>query len=168
MKALPYDRRYLAFVVSHSLTLDTFTPATDEEDWSNDYPIATKYQDTFDDIVSRWRVTPLPAFDTTGKFIKIRDLENSLRGSLVLVYFEVRHYPIRDKRTNAIASNTVTAIATQVTVLERGSDRRPSPYKSQMLKGPKVLPQSPSKKKDQINAVKAFHSGKKGLCCTIC
>ena len=28
-----------------------------------------------------------------------------------------------------------------------------------MLKGPKILPQSPSKRRDQENAVKAFHPG---------
>jgi hypothetical protein len=79
---------------------------------------------------------------------------------LVLVYFELKHYAIRDKRTNAIMSNTVSAMATQVKVLERGAERRPSPYKSLMLKGPSFLPQSPSKKKDQTNAVNAFHPGK--------
>jgi len=42
----------------------------------------------------------------------------------------------------------------------RGADRTPSPYKSLLLKGPKFLPQSPTKKKDQENAVKAFHPGK--------
>ncbi|KAF8801500.1 hypothetical protein BYT27DRAFT_6794916 [Phlegmacium glaucopus] len=53
---------------------------------------------------------------------------------------------MRDKRTNAITSNTFTAISTQIKILERAADR-PSPYKSLMLKGPTFLPQSPSKKK---------------------
>jgi len=110
--------------------------------------------------VLKWRATPLPAFDASGKFIKIHNLEDSLRGSLVLVYFELKHFAIKDKRTDGVAGNTFSAIATQVTILERGADRRPSPYKSQMLKGPKYLPQSPSNKNDQISAVNAFHPGK--------
>lgn len=134
-------------------------PATDDEDWTNGYPISERFRDTFDNIVSRWRVTPLPAFDTNEKFIRANDLEVSLRGSLVLVYFELKHYAIRDKRTSGVGTNTFSAIATQVKILERGSGRNPSPYKSLMLKGPKFLPQSPSKKKDQIAAVKAFHPG---------
>ena len=127
---------------------------------SNGYPIASKYSDIFDEILPKWWATPLPAFDTGGKFIKVHDLEGSLRGSLVLVYFELKHYSIRDKRMNAIMSNTVSAMATQVKVLGRGTERRASPYKSLMLKGPSFLPQSPSKKKDQTNAVNTFHPGK--------
>lgn len=78
----------------------------------------------------------------------------------MLVYFELRHYPIRDKRTISTAGNTFSAIATQVKVLERATHRHPSSYKSLLLKGPMSLPQSPTKKQDQLNAVKAFHPGK--------
>jgi hypothetical protein len=134
-------------------------PATDEEDWTNDYPIAQKFRDTFDDIAPKWRATPLPAFDSNGNFIKVHELEIALRGSLVLVYFEMRHYPIRNKRTNGIVGNTFSATATQVKVLVRGAERRSSPFKSLMHKGPMSLPQSPAKKKDQENAVQAFHPG---------
>jgi hypothetical protein len=134
-------------------------PALDDEDWTNGYPIAYKYRDIFDDILPKWRVTPLPAFDANGQFIKAHDLEIALRGSLVLVYFELRHYSIKDKRSNAVASNTVSAIATQVKILERGADHLPARYKSRLLKGPTILPQSPSKRKDQVNAVNAFHPG---------
>ena len=149
---------FLFFIPSH-LTPRSRISATDDEDCSNSYPIGLKYQDIFDDIVAKWRVTPLPGFDASGKFIKVSDLENSLRGSLVLVYFELKHYAIKDKKTNGVAGNTFSAIATQVKILERGPDRRPSPYKSLLLKGPKSLPQSPSKRKEQINAVNAFHPG---------
>ena len=135
----------------------------DDKDWSNDYPIALKYKDTFDDIITRWRVTPLPAFYTSGKFIKTCELEVALRGSLVLIYFELKHYPIKDKRSNGIASNTFSAIAMQVKILECGTKCCPSPYKSLMLKGPTILPQSPSKKKDQIGAANAFHPGNVAL-----
>lgn len=89
----------------------------------------------------------MPAFDANGKFIKIHNLENSLRGSLVLVYFKLKHYSIKDRKSSDVAGNTFSAIATQVKILKCGADRRPSPYKSQMLKGPKSLPQFPSKKK---------------------
>jgi len=78
---------------------------------------------------------------------------------MVLVYFELKHYAIKDRKNDRVAGNTFSAIATQVKILERGADRRPSPYKSQMLKGPRVLPLTSSNKKDQINAVKAFHPG---------
>ena len=104
-------------------------------------------------------MSPLPAFDASGKFIKTRDLENALRGSMVLVYFEMRHYAIKEKKGTSITSNTVSAIATQVSVVESGADRLPSPYKSQLLKGPKFLPQAASKRQDQLNAAKAFHPG---------
>jgi hypothetical protein len=102
----------------------------------------------------------LPAFDSDDKFIKITDLEVSLRGSLVLVYFELKHYAIRDKRSNCVSTNTFSATASQVKILELGGDRKASPYKSLLLKGPKTLPQSPSKKKEQASAVRAFHPGK--------
>jgi hypothetical protein len=87
------------------------------------------------------------------------DQEVSLRGSLVLVYFELKHYAIRDKKSNIVITNTFSATATQVRILERGSDLKPSPYRSLLLKGPKILPQSPRKKNDQIAAVRAFHPG---------
>lgn len=147
----------------HSSTTANSAPhplATDEEDWSNDYPITEKYKDIYDDIVWKWRVTPLPAFDPNGKFIKAQNLEDPLKGSMVLVYFELKHYAIKNRKNDGIAGNTFSAIATQVKILERGTDRRPSPYKSQMLKGPRALPLASAKKKDQINAVKAFHPGK--------
>ena len=134
-------------------SFDTSPPATDDEDWMNDYPIMQKFKDNFDDIAPKWRVMPLPAFDTKGKFIKSHDLEISLRGALVLVYFELRHYPIRNKRTNSIAGNTFSVTATQVKILDRGPDHCPSHYKSLLLKGPMSLPQSPNKKRDQANAV---------------
>ena len=113
----------------------------------------------FEDVITRWRVTPLPAYDASGKFIKTHKLENSLRGSLVVVHFELKHYAIKDKKTNDIGSNTFSAIATQVKILESGVERRPSPYKSQLLKGPRFLSRSSSLKKDQMNAVNAFHPG---------
>ena len=72
-------------------------------------------------------MTLLPAFDANGKFIKVHDLEGALRGSMVLVYFELKHYAIKDKRSTGIASNTISAISTQVKVLESGADRLPSP-----------------------------------------
>ena len=134
--------------------------ASDDEDWTNGYPISEKYREAFDNLVSRWRATPLPAFDSDGKFIKLNDLEVSLRGSLVLVYFELKHYAIRDKRLNSVSTNTFSATATQVKILEAGGDRKPSPYKTLLLKGPKTLPQSPRKKKEQASAVKAFHPGR--------
>jgi hypothetical protein len=102
----------------------------------------------------------LPAFDTDGKFIKIDQLEVSLTGSLVLVYFELRHYAIKKKKTDIIGSNTFSAIATQVKILERAIERQPSAYRSLILKGPILLPQSPSKRKDQMAAARAFHPGK--------
>jgi hypothetical protein len=153
----------LFLIFLHSLKLSSVSCATasDNEDWSNGYPIDLKYKDTFDDIVPKWRVTPLPAFDANEKFIKTHELEVSLRGSLVLVYFELKHYSIKDKRSDSVAGNTFSAFATQVKILQRKADRRPATYKSLMLKGPKFLPQSPSKKKDQINAVNAFHPGNK-------
>ena len=84
----------------------------DDEDWTNGYPISDKYRDSFDNITSRWHATPLPAFNTSKKFIKVRDLEVTLRGVLVLVYFELRHYAIRDRRSNGVATNTFSATAT--------------------------------------------------------
>ena len=108
------------------LKTDVSAPATDDEDWSNGYPIGFKYRDLFEDILPKWRVTPLPAFDVSGKFIKAHELEIALRGSLVLVYFELKHYSIR--RMVGVASNTVTAVATQVRILERGADQHPAPY----------------------------------------
>ena len=113
----------------------------------------------FEDIVTKWRFTPLRAYDETGRFIKTQDLESSLTGSLVHVYFELKHYAIRSKRTDNIASNTFSAISTQVKILERGSEKPRSPYKSLMLKGPSVLPRSPTKKKDQTNATNTFKTG---------
>ncbi|KAF8804159.1 hypothetical protein BYT27DRAFT_7302171 [Phlegmacium glaucopus] len=130
---------------------------TDEEDWTNSYPMTERYKDAFQDIIPRWRVSPLPAYDTTKKFIKANDLETKLRDSLVLVYFELKHYAIKDKTTNSIGTNTFTALATQVTVLDHGAEHSPTPYKSRMLKGPTSLPQSPTKKKEQKTAVNAFH-----------
>ncbi|KAF8808339.1 hypothetical protein BYT27DRAFT_7255660 [Phlegmacium glaucopus] len=133
--------------------------STDEEDWTNGYPISVKFHRMFENIVHKWHANPLPAFDAQGKFIKVNDLEFSLKGSLVLVQFNLRHYAIRDKRTNGITSNTFTATATQVQILEPATTQRPSPYKSLMLKGPTFLPQSPSKRNDQVRAVNTFHPG---------
>jgi hypothetical protein len=138
----------------------SYFSASDLEDWTNEYPITDKYRHKLEDIVTRWRLTPLSAYDAAGTFIRIQDLETSLRGSLVLVYFQLKHYAIKDKKTDKISSNTFSAVATQVKILQRAAERRPSPYKSLMLKGPIVLAQSPSKKKDQIAATVAFHPGR--------
>ena len=142
---LPYDSS-LSKPVNHWPFISV-TTVTDNEDWMNGYLISDKYRESFDNIVSRWHITPLPTFDNTEKFIKINDLELSLRGSLVLVYFELKHYAIRDKRTGCISTNTFSATATGVKILEHGADQSASPYKSLMLKGPRTHPQSPTKKK---------------------
>ena len=113
----------------------------------------------FEDIVTKWRFTPLRAYDETGRFIKTQDLESSLTGSLVHVYFELKHYAIKSKRTDNIAGNTFSAISTQVKILECGGEKPRSPYKSLMLKGPSVLPRSPTKKKDQTNTANTFKPG---------
>jgi hypothetical protein len=134
-------------------------PATDKDDWSNSYPISERFRESYDNIMSRWRVNPLHVFDTNEDFLKIHDFEVSLRGSLVLVYFELKHYAIKDRRTNGIGTNTFSATATQVQILERAAVKNPSPYKSLLTKGPKHLPQSPKKRQEQINAVRAFHPG---------
>ena len=157
MQTVQYDRELNPPLFYHCIS-KCYT-ATDDEDWTNDYPISDKFRESFDNIVPRWRVAPLPAFDTNGKFIKISDFEVSLRGSLVLVYFELKHYAIKDKRTNYVTTNTFSATATQVKILERAAERKSSPYKSLLLKGPKFLSQSPSKKKEQASAVRAFHPG---------
>ena len=64
-----------------------------------------------------------------GRFIKVHNLlvESSLTGSLVLVYFELKCYAIKSKKTDniMIAGNTFGAILTQVKVLvEPGTERR--------------------------------------------
>ena len=159
MQTVQYDRELDPPFFFFYYYISVYYTATDEEDWMNDYPISDKFRDSFNNIVPRWRVAPLPAFDTNGKFIKISDLEVSLRGSLVLVYFELKHYAIKDKRTNYVTTNTFSATATQVKILERAAERKSSPYKSLLLKGPKFLPRSPSKKKEQASAVRAFHPG---------
>jgi hypothetical protein len=158
--------RSLSTTVSRSILSPSFwslkcplSAAADREDFSNGYPISDRYRETFDSIVSRWRVAPMHAFDESEQFVKAHNLEVTLRGSLVLVEFELKHYAIRDKRSNGISTNTFSATATQVRVLERGSIN-PSPYKSMLMKGPKPLPRSPRKREDQINAVKAFHPSK--------
>jgi hypothetical protein len=71
-----------------------------------------KYRNQLKDIVTRWRLTPLSAYDSAGTFIRIQDLETSLRGSLVLVYFQLKHYAIKDKKADKISSNMFSAIAT--------------------------------------------------------
>jgi hypothetical protein len=86
-KDLPYDCKCLVIRLPQTLRPCCSLSAMDEEDWSNDYLIAPKYRDTYDDIVLKWQATPLPAFDASGKFIKIHNLEDSIRGSLALVYF---------------------------------------------------------------------------------
>ncbi|KAF8814031.1 hypothetical protein BYT27DRAFT_7180281 [Phlegmacium glaucopus] len=102
----------------------------DDEDWTNDYPMTEQYKDAFEDIIPRWRISPLAAYDTTQKFIKPNDLDLMLRHSLVLVHFKLKHYAIRDKKTNSVGTNTFTALATQVKILEHGADRRPTAYKT--------------------------------------
>jgi hypothetical protein len=118
----------------------------DEEDWTIGYPISERYRDSFQKIAPSWRVTPLPAFDFDRNFIKVQELEVSLRGSLVLVYFELKHYAIR-KRSSAVESNTISATVTQVTILERSAGRVASPYKSMMLKVPNSYRNHPQKKR---------------------
>ncbi|KAF8798368.1 hypothetical protein BYT27DRAFT_7343617 [Phlegmacium glaucopus] len=131
----------------------------DEEDWSNGYPITDAHQKAFKAILPKWRATPLPAYDESGNFIKIQDHELTLKGALVLVYFQLKHYTIKDRNSNGVLGNTFTAIATQIKILERAAKRNTSPYKTQMLKGPINLPRSPTKHKEQVEAVNAFHPG---------
>lgn len=150
---------YLSWVLNDA----TSTVATDKDDWTITYPISDRFREPFEKIIPRWRVNALAVYDTNDKFVKYEDLELRLTGSLVLVYFELRHYAIKDRQTNTVSTNTFTATATQIKILERGglqTSSPMSPYKSMMMKGPKHLPQSPTRKRqDQINAVNAFHPG---------
>jgi hypothetical protein len=89
-------------------------------------------------------------------------LEVTLRGSLVLVYFQLKHYSIRGKHDVAkeeasVTSNTITATAIQVKILESAGKPKASPYRTQLMKGPMILPQSPTKRKDQVAAANTFH-----------
>ncbi|KAF8814019.1 hypothetical protein BYT27DRAFT_7250431 [Phlegmacium glaucopus] len=90
----------------------------DDEDWTHGYLMTEEYKDVFEDIIPRWRISPLATYDTTQKFIKVNDLNIMLQHSSVLVHFELKHYAIRDKKTNSIGSNTFTALATQFKVME--------------------------------------------------
>jgi hypothetical protein len=74
-----------------------YVTATDEEDWTNSYPISEKYRHNLDGIVSRWHVTPLYTFDVSGEYISIPKQESALRGSMALIYFQLKHYAIKDK-----------------------------------------------------------------------
>jgi hypothetical protein len=154
-----YDRKSTPDALTGVVSSDIYSSATDDEDWTNEYPIAIKYKDLFDDIASRWRVTPLHAFHPNGKFVNILEQEAALRGALVVVHFKLKHYAIKNKRTNGVGGNTFSAVATEVQILERPAEPQSTPYKSLLLKGPTSLPQSPSKKKDQARAVQAFHPG---------
>jgi hypothetical protein len=98
----------------------------------------------------------LATYDADGSYVKPYNLETALMGSLVLVYFQVKHYAIRNSKSAGLSSNTFSAMPTQVKILECAAESGPSPYKAIMLKGPTVLPQ---KKRDQIAAVNAFHPG---------
>jgi hypothetical protein len=138
------------------------TTADDGEDFTNGYHIASKYQGNFNDIIYNWRATPLAAYNSKGGLINQRDLEVTLRGSLALVYFQLKHYSIRGKPDAAkeeasVSSNTITATAIQVKILESATKPKASPYRTQLMKGPIILPQSPTKRKDQGVAVNTFH-----------
>ena len=93
--------------------------------------------------------------------MKTHKLEHMLKASLVLVHFKLKHFPIKQKKSSNIAGNTFSAVATQVKILERAAERKPSRYKSLMLKGPTVLPHTPSKKKTQAwsSDVTELHTG---------
>ena len=68
--------------IACTLTCSSYIPAMDDKDWTNNYPIAQKYKDIFEDIVPRWQAMPLLAFDTDGHYIKTHELEAVLMGLL--------------------------------------------------------------------------------------
>jgi hypothetical protein len=113
--------------------------ADDAEDWTNNYPMTPKYLNSFHDLRYKWRVNPLSAFTLKGNLIKPRDLEITLQGSLVLVYFQLKHFSIKEG-TDKVKGNTFSALATQVIILETPKKLNPTPYKSRMLRGPTLLP----------------------------
>jgi hypothetical protein len=115
-----------------------------------------KFRDKFDDIIARWRVTPLRAYHPNGDFINVNEQETYLRGSLVLVTFKLRHYAIRNSSNDGVKTNTFTATTTEVEILEHAPPQ-PSNYRNALLKGPSSLPQPSSKRGDQMRAVQAFH-----------
>ncbi|KAF8816291.1 hypothetical protein BYT27DRAFT_7248382 [Phlegmacium glaucopus] len=133
--------------------------STDDEDWSNGYPIGDRFQTMFKNIIHKWQVDPMRVYDAQGKLIKTHNLELSLKGSLILIQFSLRHYAIREKNNNGKASNTFSAMATEIQILEPAKKCTPSPYKILALKGPTFLPQSPSMRRDQISAANSFHPG---------
>jgi hypothetical protein len=133
--------RYRSLKISHP---NHDYSASDGADCTNGYPILEKFRKEFDDVATKWRVSPLPAFDLNGKNISIYALEAFLKESLVLVHFELKHC-LRDDNTpyaHIATRHIFTATPTNITVLAYDAERRPPLYKCPTLKPP-TPPQTP-------------------------
>jgi hypothetical protein len=155
-----YDRQLFFLIHALFTIFDTWILASDDQDLTNHYPMPFRFREKFDDIIPRWRVTPLRAYHSNGDFIDVSEQETHLRGSLVLVTFKLRHYAIRNNANDGVRTNTFTATVTEVQILEPAQPQ-PTDYKSALLKGPSLLPQPSAKQRDQMRAVQAFHPGSK-------
>jgi hypothetical protein len=98
----------------------------DDNDCTTNYPIAEEYRAALHAIKPKWHVTPLPAFDTRDEPICSPKMTATLKESLVLVHFNLKHFSISEKKKKTASRNVFTATPTHIKILKYNGEHQPA------------------------------------------
>lgn len=109
-----------------------FRAATTIDEETDGWPVPVELQDAFDAIKYTYKVNPLPVY-RNDVFVEPLLVNKALKGALVEVHFNIRHFKIEEH-------DSFTAIPLQVIILKDGPPETNSPYKRKNLRDGPVRP----------------------------
>ena len=115
------------------------------------WPVKASLQADLNKIKFDFEASPLPVY-VEGRFVQPNDVQEMLRGALVEVHFELRHFYIqKDNR------DSFNATVQQVLVLQPSVARPATAYKERnLLEGPIPLNSSPMEAREADGAGSPF------------
>jgi hypothetical protein len=91
-------------------------------------------QAVFKGIKETHHLQPLAIYNENDKFVSPKDVPSTLKGSLVEVTLKLKHYHI--KSTDKPAFDSFMGGIEQIVILKHGAPPTPSPFRTQLKKGP--------------------------------
>lgn len=107
------------------------------------WPVPADVRADLVDLRLSHKIIELPIYDEHGEFVPASKANAALRDSLVEVHFHLKHYAIRNNGTPKF--DTFTAIAQQITILQRAPPRKANPYRKGLRNGPVKYVAKPAK-----------------------
>jgi hypothetical protein len=103
------------------------------------WPISPDLRPSLDEIKYDYRALPLRVY-IGDKYVSVEKVNDTLRGALVEIHFEVRHFTIQQKNFDSF-----NASIKQIIVLQPGEPEEASPYKrDSVLEGSEPIRKKPT------------------------